>query len=547
MFAPSQTLSLLKEGSRHFSGLEEAVLRDIEAGKQLAAILKTSLGPNGRKKLIINQHDKLIVTSDAATIIKELEVVHPAAKLIVLASQQQEQEVGDGTNFVIIFAGELLLHAETLIRNGVHTSDIINGYQKAGKKAIEILEELSVYKLEDLRDYKKVAHVLRPVITTKQFGYDDVLAPLISQACIQVLPKDPATFNPDNVRVAKILGGGVLDTKLVKGFAVTRDAEGTIKHVSNAKVTVFVSGIDIAKPETKGTVLIKTAEQLLNYTKEEEKLMEEVIKSIAESGTNVIVVGAAVSDIAMHFIERYKMMCVRCPSKFNLRRVCKAIGATPLVRVGPPTAGEIGHCDLVTVEEIGSTKVTIFRQDDEDSAISTLIIRAATQNTLDDVERAVDDGVNAFKGFIRDPRFVPGAGATEMELSRRIQQFGESSPGLDQYGIKKFAEALEVVPRILADNAGLVITDIISSLTAAHAAGKSNAGVDIDEGNIRDITNDIVDSLNTKHWAIRFAVEVAVTVLSVDQIIMAKPAGGPKPRAPRAADADDDGPDQGPM
>jgi len=155
MFAPSQTLSLLKEGSRHFSGLEEAVLRDIEAGKQLAAILKTSLGPNGRKKLIINQHDKLIVTSDAATIIKELEVVHPAAKLIVLASQQQEQEVGDGTNFVIIFAGELLLHAETLIRNGVHTSDIINGYQKAGKKAIEILEELSVYKLEDLRDYKK--------------------------------------------------------------------------------------------------------------------------------------------------------------------------------------------------------------------------------------------------------------------------------------------------------------------------------------------------------------------------------------------------------
>jgi len=397
MFQPGGVSSLLKEGTKHFSGVEESCLKNIEACQALSQITRTSLGPNGMSKMLINQHDKLSVTSDAATIIKELDVIHPAAKMLVMASQMQESDCGDGTNFVVVFGGELLSQAGGLIRQGVHPADIISGFTKASAKALEILSapEITAFTLDDPRDVKKAERCLRSALASKQYGYEDKLASLIAEACIQTLPKSgPVThFKTDSVRVTKILGGGVTDTRLVKGFVLPRDTEGTIKTMRNAKIAVFVSGIDMAKPETKGTVLIKTADQLRNFTKEEERQMETIVKGIADSGANVVVSGNAVSDIAMHFIERYKMMCVKVTSKFQLRRVCQAVGATALVRLGAPTAEELGHCDIVTTDEIGSTKVTVFRQEEkEDSQISTLVVRASTNNVLDDIERAVDDG-----------------------------------------------------------------------------------------------------------------------------------------------------------
>jgi T-complex protein 1 subunit theta len=541
MFGTTGLTPLLKEGVKHFSGLQEAILRNIEACKQLTQVTRTSLGPNGMCKMVIDQHDKLFVTSDAATIVKELDIVHPAAKMLVLASQMQEQEIGDGTNFVIVFGGELLQQAEALIHNGLHPADILSGFEKATKKALETLEGMTVKTIDDPRNMEQVTTALKSIISAKQFGYEDLLAPLIAQACIQILPKDAKNFNVDNVRVAKVLGGGVVDTTLVKGFVLARDSEGTIKHVTNAKVAIFVNGIDIPKPDNKATVLIKSAEQLKKFSKEEEQEMEGYIKGIAESGAKVLVSGANVSDIAMHFIERYKMMVVKSPSKFNLRRICKATGATPLVRLGAPMAEELGFADVVTVEEIGSTKCTIFRQEAEDSRISTLVVRAATHNILDDIERAIDDAVNAYKVLVRDGRLVAGGGATEIELSRKLQAAAEATPGLDQYAMRKYGEAFEVIPRTLAENAGLVPTEVISTLYAAHARGETASAVDIDGGGQprSAVELGVFDSLLTKYWAIKYASEAAITVLRVDQIIMAKPAGGPKARPPRAADADE--------
>eukprot|EP01103_Thecamoeba_quadrilineata_P012180 TRINITY_DN3077_c0_g1_i1.p1 TRINITY_DN3077_c0_g1~~TRINITY_DN3077_c0_g1_i1.p1 ORF type:complete len:415 (+),score=84.59 TRINITY_DN3077_c0_g1_i1:144-1247(+) len=356
-------------------------------------------------KMVINRNDKLFVTSDAATIVKELEVVHPAAKMIVMASEMQEQEVGDGTNLVIILAGELLLQAESLIRTGLHPSEVISGFNKAGQKAFEILEELVIEKCDDVFDVDAVTKYLKTAISSKQFGWEEILAPLVAQACIQILPKSTKQFNVDNIRVAKILGSGVSDSKLVKGFVTAHDSEGTIKHIKNAKIVVFVAGIDVAKPETKPTVTLTTSKELLDYNKGEEKQMEDMIKAVAGTGVNVVVSGGPIGDIAMHFIERYKMMVVKIGSKFDLRRLCKATGATPLVRLGAPTAEEVGNCDTVSVDEFGGTKICIFSNDSETRGLSTIIVRASTQNILDDVERCVDDAVNVFKGIVRDPRF----------------------------------------------------------------------------------------------------------------------------------------------
>jgi len=351
---------------------------------------------------------------------------------------------------------------------------------------------------------------------------------MIAKACIQVLPKNPINFNVDNVRVAKVLGGGVVDTTLIKGHVLTRDSETTIKHVTNAKVAVFSGGIEAPKTETKDTVLITEAKQLLDYSKSEERSMEDIIKKISESGVKVVVSGGAISDMALHFIERYKMMAIKVLSKFDLRRICRAVAATQLTRLGAPTPEELGHCDIVTVEELGSTKVTIFRQEKDDSGIATLVVRASTNNTLDDIERAIDDGVNVYKGMVKDGRFTAGAGATEIELSRSIQALGDSTPGIVQHAIKRYGEAFEVVPRTLSENAGLKTIDIISSLYAAHQKDK-NVGIDVEEGDIKSAVDlGVFDLLQTKLQAIRLATDVAVTVLRVDQIIMAKQAGGPK-------------------
>ena len=279
---------------------------------------------------------------------------------------------------------------------------------------------------------------------------------------------------------------------------------------------------------------MKNADDLKGYNKSEEKRMEETIKAIADTGCKVVLSGGTVSEMALHFIERYGLMCLRCPSKFDLRRLCTASGATALVRLGPATPDEMGHCDSVRVEEVGGRKVTIFSQDeaggDGGCRLSTILLRASTSSTLADLERAIDDGVHAAKMACRDGRLVPGAGATEMELSVQIKNYADTCPGLDQYAVRAFARALEVVPRTLAENAGLDGSAVLAALGAAHANGNAMAGVDIEAAetgrNGVDEATAVRDLLNTKSNAFRLAIDAALTVLRVDQIIMSKPAGG---------------------
>jgi T-complex protein 1 subunit theta len=646
MGMPYGLQSMLKEGHKHFSGINEATMKNIEACKGLSQITRTSMGPNGaftfalsgrrvlarwaaaawsaargareegkkerplcslslltdrpqkiteftpllhppsrnpRKtstgmnKMVINHLDKLFVTSDASTIVTELEVFHPAAKLLVAAARAQAAEVGDGTNLVLSLAGELLAKAEGMLRDGLVPAEIAEGYTRACAKALEALEK-AVFAGSaelDVRDAASVAARLRASVASKQLGSERVLCPLIARACIDVCPKNPANFNVDNVRIVKIMGGGLPDSTVVPGLVLRRDAEGTVKRVTDAKVAVYAQGIDTAGPETKGTVLIRSGEELEKYAQGEEDALEKCVKAVADAGVKLVVAGSSVGEMAMHFLEKYGIMVLRVPSKFDLRRVCRATGSVALVKLTaePPSAEEIGFVKQASVREIGGANCVVLEQqeggagggadggsggdkdNDQDnkvgpstggSGVATIVLRGATEGFLDDVERAVDDGVNAFKSLCKDARAVPAGGGSEVAAALAVAAHARALTGLDQYSVAAFAEALEVVPRTLAENSGCPDPDgVVGQLKALHAAGHSGAGVDVEAAGGGSGAGDallsacaadlraargVEDLFSVKWWALKLATDAVVTVLRVDQIIMAKQAGGPKPR-----------------
>jgi len=529
---------MLKSGHQSMEGLESATLRNVEACRGISTITRTSLGPNGMNKLVVNHLGKIIVTSDCATIVKALEIEHPAAKMLQLAAEAQDFECGDGTNLVVSFAGELLAQTEELFRMGLHPSDVVAGFTKAGDKLLEeFLPSLAdlVPAMADGRSTEELVRVVRPVVAAKQLGSEDVLAPLVAEACLGTMSSSfgPVNFSVDSVRVAKILGGDTSQSHVVHGFVALRGLESTITSAKDAKIVVFGCGIEASSTEAKGTVLMKNADDLKNYNKSEEKKMEEIVKGIADAGIKVCVAGGTVSEMAMHFIERYGMLCLKIGSKWELRRLCAATGATALVRLGAPTPDEMGHCDHIHQKEVGGRPVTIFSQSEgsKTSKLSTIVLRASTSSVLADLERAVDDGVHAAKTACKNGKLLPGAGATEMELSLKVRAFADTCPGLDQYAMRAFSKALEVVPRTLAENAGLDQGEVIAALGAAHASGKASAGVDIGAMGIAGASGvcdetSVLDLYTTKASALKLAIDSALTVLRVDQIIMSKQAGG---------------------
>ena len=437
--------------------------------------------------------------------------------------------MGDNTNLVITFAAELLNQAAELIKNGLHPSEILIGYEKAWKECSTLIEDAPKYKVTDLKNHDEAVKIIKPTIGSKLLhGHDNILAPLIAEACISVLPSKAENFNVDNVRVGKILGGSLSDSQVIKGLVVARGCETAVQKTENAKIAVYNCPLETQGAETKDTVLFKSADELINYNRSEEDFMENLIKGIVDAGVKVVVAGRSVSDMALHYFERYQIMVFRIMSKFELRRVAKAVGATPLVRLGAPTQEEVGYADRCYVDEISALKCIVIVRDSEENKLATLVLRGSTMSLLDSFERTVEDGVNVYRNACKDPNFVPGAGAIEMFLSNGLKNFGKTITSLDQYAVKKFGESFEVVPRTLSENSGLNASEVLANLNSKNSEDP-HMGLNIKNGEIENAFNlGIYDHLETKKWAIKFAVDSVLTILRVDQIILAKPAGGPK-------------------
>lgn len=485
--------------------------------------------------MVINHLDRLFVTSDAATIIKESDIHHPAAKMIAMAAKMQENECGDGSNFVISFSGELMAQAQSLLQMGLHPSEILIGYEKASILCHELLEKQVCYSVKDMTDHDEVFKCMKAAVASKQYGLEDLLGNLITKACLHTMGKKGGKLNVDNVRVQKVLGGGIQDSEVIQGMVVIRQSQTSVHRVSNAKVAVFNTNIEMNQGETKGTVLLTTADQLENYSKSEEEQFEKFIKGLAEAGVTVVVGTGSMSEMAVHFFEKYHIMAIKIMSKFEMKRIARAVGATPIVKLGTPSPEELGFAHDVIYKEISSQKCIVFRRDEQENKMATIVLRGSTTSMLDDVERAVDDGVNAIKTMSRDPRMVPGAGATEINLAKKISDYAKTQPGLDQYAIERFAQSLEIIPRVIADNAGLKAEEIIADLYSK--TGESNVwGIDVADGKVKDVNElCIYDCWETKSWAMKLAMDAVLTILKVDQIIMSKPAGGPNHTANKAA------------
>lgn len=546
---------LMKAGTSSYAGLEEAVYKNIEACMQLVRITRTSLGPNGLSKMILNHLEKLIITKNASTIVSEIEVSHPAAKMLVMAAQNQALEYGDGTNLVLTIAGQLLDRAKSLLEQGFVTTDIISGYERA---LAHILSEISddskstlIHRpVLDLHDPKQVALAVKPALAAKQSGYEDFLAELVADACVQVIPEDPRLFNPESIRIAKVPGRSITDSFAIRGFVIPTLPKGAVQGMKQCRIAIFGCAIELERTETKGTVLLQNAEDLLNLSASEEKAMDAKIKEFADSGINVIVSQMSFHDLAIHFCDKYGILAVKIGSKFEVRRFAKSVGAAINMTFRVPEAAKLGTCTEMVIEEIGDKQVIVAR-DDEGAAndnttdneihcrdIATIVLRAATQNVLNDVSIAIGNAINVVKATCMDDRFLPGAGAAEMALATQLHSLASKEPGLQQYSLHAYAEALEMIPRILTETAGLPVDDVLTEMQAKHAAGIDYTGVDIDginEGKgwtVNACEAKVYDNLAIKRWALRMATDTACNVLHVDMIIMRKQAGGPKPQMP---------------
>jgi T-complex protein 1 subunit theta len=410
---------------------------------------------------------------------------------------------------------------------GLHPSEILIGYEKAAKLVYKDLENQTCYNLKDIKNNEEVFRCMKTAIASKQFGIADQLGELITKACLYSIPPKSKKLNVDNIRVQKILGGSINDSEVIHGMVCIRQSETSVHRANDAKIAVFNTNIEMQQGETKGTILFTSAEELEGYSKSEEDRFEGFIKGLADAGIKVVVGSGSMSEIAVHFFEKYKIMAIKIMSKFELKRIARACGATPIVKLATPSPEETGFADEVHFKEISSQKCIVFRRDKEENRMATIVLRGSTTSTLDDIERAIDDGVNTIKTLSRDPRLVPGAGATELNLAKKVQDYAKTQPGLDQYAIERFGQSLEIIPRIIADNAGLKAEEIIAEMYS-KTTESNKFGVDVSDGKVKDVVEaGIMDVWDTKSWALKLCVDSVLTILKVDQIIMSKPSGGP--------------------
>jgi T-complex protein 1 subunit theta len=553
---------MLRNGSKHYSQADDpssgsVVLRNIDACVQISRMLLTSLGPQGRCKLVVNHLGQLSVTSDCAAILKNVEMEHPAAQLLVSAVTKQEELCGDNTNYVLSIGGELLYQTAKLIgkMSWQPANEILAGYQQALQLITSqfVPTQVVPYAL-DMTNRECLLTILKPVLASKQYGSEQVLAPLVADACLSVMSQNSQHFPVEAIRTVKILGAPITQSSFLPGgYVALRNVDSVCQSItSNCKIAVFACSIEASTTEAKGTVVMKNAQDLLSYNSTEEQKMCDIIDSIAAVGINVIVTGGNVSDVALHYIDRNNMVLLKMGSKWELRRLCQAVHATALVRLGPPTPDEIGYCESVQQQEMGGKPVTVFMHDansQDEKKLATIILRASTGTVLADLERAVEDGVQAIAQAMKDRRLVYGGGAVEMALSVMLQNEAAKTPGLSQYALAAFGKALEIIPHTLAENAGSDPTQVLANMQAAHTSAaltnnqtSTSSNDENENSNICDIGVDIecvngitsmkekvvYDILSTKLSALNLAVDAVITILKIDQIIMSKPAGGPK-------------------
>lgn len=520
---------VLKEGSNRSRG-KEALHTNIMAAKIVAETVKSCLGPKGMDKMLVDSFGDVTITSDGRTILDEMDIQHPAAKMMVEVAKTQDNEAGDGTTTAVIIAGELLNKAEELIEKNVHPTIIIDGYKKASEKALEILEKMAIPVDLNTQEYMKKA-AMTSMASKLVAEHREYLADLAVKSILQVAEKqgDSYKVDVDDVKVEKKAGESIRETKLIQGIVLDKDVahSGMPKRVEKAKIALLDCPLEIEKTEFDAKINIDSPEQMEGFLKQEEGMLREMVDKIVAAGANVVLCEKGLDDMVQHFLARKGILAIRRIKKSDMEKLAKATGGKIVTSLDAISSEDLGYANLVEERKIGDDKMTFVEGCKHPRAV-TILIRGGTTRIVDEAERSLHDALCVVRDVVEEPKVVAGGGSPELEVSRMLRKYAETLPGREQLAVKGFAEALEAIPITLTENAGLDPIDILSELRAGHEKGEKWAGIEVHNGKVEDMAEaGVFEPLAVKKQIIKSATEASTMILKIDDVIAAGKTKGP--------------------
>jgi len=515
---------VLSEGATRVVG-RDAQRMNIMAARVIAEAVRTTLGPRGMDKMLVDTLGDIVVTNDGVTILKEMEVEHPAAKMMVEVAKTQDDLVGDGTTTAVVIAGELLKEAEKLLDQAIHPTIIAAGYRMAAEKAQEVLN--SIAEPVSIDDEEKLKRIAMTAMTGKKAESGrEALADLVVKAVRQVADRTDGGYRVDidHIGVEKKAGGSIADSVLVHGVILDKERvhPGMPKRVKNAKIALIDAPLEIKKMETDAEIRITSPEQLRAFIEEEETILKQMVDKIVSVGANVVICQKGIDDIAQHYLAKAGIYAVRRAKKSDMEKLARATGGKIITNLEDLTPEDLGTAGLVEEVKIGEDKMTFVRDCKNPRAMG-ILIRGGSEHVVDEVERAVHDAVCVVAAAIEDGKVVYGGGAPEVEVAKLLRDYSQKVGGKEALAIDAFANALEIIPKTLAENAGMDAIDIIVELRARHEKEDGKwMGVDVYEGRTADMKKlGVVEPLRTKLQAIKSASEAAIMILRIDDVIAA--------------------------
>jgi thermosome len=530
---------VLKEGTSRTHG-RDALRNNIIAARALAEVLKTSLGPKGLDKMLVDSFGDITVTNDGASIVKEMEVQHPAAKLLVETAKAVDAEVGDGTTSAVVLAGALLSRAEALLDQNIHPTIVIEGYKKAAAKAVEFLDEIAmrldisgVETPEGLAKVKpELVKVLNTTLASKYLATPDIINKLIdmviSAAVVAAEKKPDGTYEVrlDNIKIEKKKGASLADSQLVYGVVLDKEVvhPGMPKRVEKARIALLDAPLEIEKPEIDAEIRISDPLQMRKFIEEKENILKEYVEKLAAVGANVVICQKGIDDVAQHFLAKKGILAVRRVKRSDMEKLERATGGRIVTSIRDLTPNDLGYAELVEERRVGNDKM-VFVEGCKNPKAVTILVRGANDMIVDETERSLNDALHTMRNILRDPKVIPGGGAPEIEVALRLRKYAESVGGKEQLAIQAFADALEEIAVVLASTAGMDALETLMELRKLHSEGKIYAGINVVEGKIAEdmLAANVAEPVIVKKQVIKAAAEAAAAILKVDDIIAASP------------------------
>ena len=525
---PNGPVLVLKESALQEKG-RDAQKNNIAAAKLVAELVKSSLGPRGLDKMLVDSLGDVTITNDGATILKEIDAQHPTAKMMVEISKTIDTEVGDGTTSSVIFAGTLLAKAEELLSKDVHSSVIIDGFQAASEKSLEILDEIAKKVQPD--DKETLLKIAATSMESKLISDDsDILSKIVVDAILKITEtkNQKSSVDLDNIKVEKKAGGSITDTALIKGIVLDKEIvhSGMPTKIQQAKIALINTALEIEKTEMSAEIRINDPTQMQMFLEEENRMLKSMVDKLHSIGTNVVICQKGIDDMAQHFLAKYGILGVRRVKESDMTKLAKATGGRITTNLEDISEKDLGISDLVHQKKVESDK-WVFVEGCRNPQSVTLLIRGGSQRVVDEVDRSIHDALMVVKDVIERPAIVAGGGAPEALLAAFLKDWSESFDGRQQLAIKKFAEALEIIPLTIAENAGMDPIDTMVTLRAKQSEGKKWSGINAKDGKVGDMLSlNIVEPVVVKEQIIKAATEAASMILRIDDVIAISGAPG---------------------